>query len=433
VRIVLTNFGTTGDVLPLISLGLELRRRGHEPVLGYSTRHRAAIEGSGLTFAPIGPDASDAQDAINLAWTTESDAPYSASKMRELLKDVLSPLSGVYAELLDLAAGADVLCAGPAQPAARMVHETSGIPFASVQFSHFGGIGSPALRDASADAINPLRCRLGLEPLQDPLTIDANSPQLALYAMSRHVIPIPRAWPAHWHMTGFFFNPVAAAPIDPMLSAFVGERPTVVFTFGSMVHRDSHALIRLLAEAARLAAVRAVIQHADPAECGELGPDVRVVGFVDHAALFPRAVCVVHHGGGGTAAAVFRAGVPSVFVPHGSFYDQTYWAALACEAGCAGPPIDLAALTAELLARRLIETLANDRYRDAARRLGAKVGGEAGVSRACELIERLLGTSRPAAVMTAPGRRARPTSSPRGAYGTNRHSRRPHTDPQDNP
>jgi sterol 3beta-glucosyltransferase len=199
------------------------------------------------------------------------------------------------------------------------------------------------------------------------------------------------------------------------------------------VHRDSQGLVRLLAEAARLAGVRAVIQHADPARCGDLGPDVRVVGFVDHAALFPRAACVVHHGGGGTAAAVFRAGVPSVFVPHGSFYDQAYWAALASEVGCAGPPVDLAALTSELLARRLTETLESDRYRDTARRLGAKVGSEAGVSRACELIERLHGTSRRADVRTPPGRRARPASSPRGSYATNRHSRRPHPDPQDNP
>ena len=54
-RIVLTTFGTLGDVHPLIAVALEMRRRGHAPVLAVPEIFRAKIEPLGLTFAKVGP------------------------------------------------------------------------------------------------------------------------------------------------------------------------------------------------------------------------------------------------------------------------------------------------------------------------------------------------------------------------------------------
>jgi hypothetical protein len=39
-----------------------------------------------------------------------------------------------------------------------------------------------------------------------------------------------------------------------------------------------------------------------------------VAEFVPHSWLLPRAACIVHHGGAGTTAAAFRAGIPQAFV-----------------------------------------------------------------------------------------------------------------------
>src|SRR5579863_6987075 len=44
VRIVLSNIGTFGDINPLIALALELKRRGHVPVLALPNIYRAKIE-----------------------------------------------------------------------------------------------------------------------------------------------------------------------------------------------------------------------------------------------------------------------------------------------------------------------------------------------------------------------------------------------------
>src|SRR5580698_7165736 len=55
-RIVFTTFGTLGDVNPLIALALEMRRRGHDPVLAVPEMFRGRIEPLGIGFHRIRPD-----------------------------------------------------------------------------------------------------------------------------------------------------------------------------------------------------------------------------------------------------------------------------------------------------------------------------------------------------------------------------------------
>ncbi len=337
-RIVLTNFGTIGDVQPFLALAVQLRERGHEPIMAFSPQYEQFVAARQLPFVPVGPDMQAAQRDINQAWVT---MPESAAQMQAILSPLMELLPKAFATLRELCRGADLLVSGPAQPAARMIHELTGIPFVSVQLSNFGGAGPPALQAASAALLNPFRVEQGLPPLANPLTLDANSPQLALYAISRHVLPRPADWPAHYHLTGYFFLDDAEAEIEQELEEFVaaGERPLVI-TFGSMAGTDPQQLTTLFLEAVEIAGCRAIIQQNWAGlDTAHLPPQVYAAGYVPHAWLFPRAGCIVHHGGGGTAGAVFRAGVPSVFVPHGQIFDQHYIAILAQELGCAGPPI----------------------------------------------------------------------------------------------
>ncbi|MCI0485805.1 MAG: glycosyltransferase, partial [Blastocatellia bacterium] len=193
-KAILTNFGTTGDIQPFLALALEMKRHGHNPLLAFASHFRDQVGVLGLDFISIGPDLLEAQNEINSAIM---NLPKSSEEMRALFSPLVAALPQMYNELSSACATADVIISGPAQPAGRMVHEVMGIPFVSVQLSHFGGIGSPSLREASAGLINPFREKLGLRALANPLTIDANSPQLALYAVSRHVFPAPVDWPSH--------------------------------------------------------------------------------------------------------------------------------------------------------------------------------------------------------------------------------------------
>src|SRR5215469_16616646 len=55
-RIVLSNIGTYGDIHPLIAIALELKRRGHTPVMALPAVYLQKIEPLGIEFRPIRPD-----------------------------------------------------------------------------------------------------------------------------------------------------------------------------------------------------------------------------------------------------------------------------------------------------------------------------------------------------------------------------------------
>lgn len=55
-RLALVATGSRGDAQPLVMLGVELSRRGHQVVLGVSPNLVAFGEKGGLTTYPVGPD-----------------------------------------------------------------------------------------------------------------------------------------------------------------------------------------------------------------------------------------------------------------------------------------------------------------------------------------------------------------------------------------
>jgi sterol 3beta-glucosyltransferase len=388
-RAVLTNFGSVGDFQPFLALAAEMRSHGHVPVLAFSPYFRSRVEELGFDFIPIGPDLQAIQNDANVALR---NMPDSDDRLRELLSPFVAALPQAFSELSRGSLKADVLISGPNQPAARMVHETSGIPFVSIQVSHFGGIGSPALQKASAALINPFRAQLGLASLRNPLTIDANSPQLAIYAMSRYVRPPQLDWPSHYHMTGYFYLDDERWKPEPELVDFIesGDRAVVV-SFGSMTHEDPVKLTNLLLEAMSQVGCRAIIQRGWSGLGNQpLPKGVLAIDYVPYNWLFARAKCIVHHGGAGTAAIAFRSGVPCVCVPHDYFSDQAYWSDLAHELGCAPQPIPLFKLTAERLATAIEWVIDNpDCYRNASA-LAEQIRSEPGVRLARHLIDQLL-------------------------------------------
>jgi len=323
-RMVLTNFGTRGDVQPLLSLGAELVAHGHTAIYAVPPSAAVLVREHGFEPECIGPDLTSLRDQISSDWVANGEIDSSPEQLWRLLHPLQQHFRQVFDQLHAICMGADVLVAGPAQPVARVIHEVCAIPFVSVQFCHFGGNGGPALRLASEMLVNPFRRSLGLPALSDPLTINANSPQLALYAMSAHLRSKPMSWPRHRHITGFFFGSRDAIP-SASLIAFMESGPAPVsITFGSMIHSEED-FVPMIARAVQKTGCRAVIQSVPGRTSQSVNSSsIYLAESLPHDWLFPRSSCVVLHGGAGTTAAVLRAGVPGIFVPHG--YDQRYWA-----------------------------------------------------------------------------------------------------------
>lgn len=385
-RIVLTNFGSTGSVFPYLALAVELQRRGHRAVLALPPEFVSWVAKYGIEFKPIGPSLRKEQNHINEAMVAFAD---SAASIRSLFSPIGSALPQMYEDLRDSCSNADVLVSGPVQPAGMMVHEKTGIPLVTVQNVHFASGGSPGFQQAIAEMINPVRERLGLRAVHNPI-IDANRADLVLFAMSRYVRPPKLDWPRHYHMTGYFFLDEKWEP-DASLASFLarGEKP-VVISFGSMTHDDPDRITRLILEATQKAKCRTIIQQGWSGLAQmKLPESVFAVDYVPHSWLFRHARMIVHHGGSGTTAAVFRAGVPSVFVPHA--WDQPVWADLGRELGCSLDAIPFPELTADRLGEAISRTMSDSASSHAAARLGDNIRSEAGVRRARILIEELAG------------------------------------------
>ena len=323
-RIVLSNIGTFGDINPLIAIALELKRRGHTPVMALPELYRPKIEPLGLDFHALRPDI-DPKNKLLI------EMVYDVKKGTETgLREFLFPvLRQTYDDLLDAAtkpARADLLLLGELNYAGPLVAEVTGIPWASyvlAPFSFFSAFDPPVLppypRLARADKlagmgramrrlarfvtrkwpepIYELRRELGLPKGKNPIFDAKHSPYLVL-ALFSHVLGVEQKdWPANTLITGFCFydsdagNAALPAQLEKFLAA--GE-PPVVFTLGSAAVLAAGNFYEESARAAIKLGVRAVLLIGnDPKNRPDMSlpNSICVAEYAPYSALFrPRGV-----------------------------------------------------------------------------------------------------------------------------------------------
>jgi UDP:flavonoid glycosyltransferase YjiC (YdhE family) len=116
-----------------------------------------------------------------------------------------------------------------------------------------------------------------------------------------------------------------------------------------------------------------------------LPPTIYAAGSLPHSWLLPLSAGLVHHGGFGTTAAGFRAGVPALVIPY--IADQFYWGQRVHELGVGPKPIRGAVLDSKTLVAGLEELAHSTKMRRAASALGEQIRSENGVDNAVRLIE----------------------------------------------
>jgi UDP:flavonoid glycosyltransferase YjiC (YdhE family) len=248
-------------------------------------------------------------------------------------------------ELLEMAAQHDVVVHPLILVAAAAAARARQVPHVSIQYTPIqrargyapGGhdfrpflngllwsLASWILRRAIDTTLNPVVEATGLPPWRDVLAEAISSSVLDLVAVSPSIVAKDPAWLESTHVCGYLFLDDPGFVPDPELAAFVeGDRP-VVIGFGSMMGFDTAATTRTLLEAVRDIPRKVVLQAGWAGLGGaELPRNVHLAKFVPHSWLFPRAACVVHHGGAGTTASAFRAGIPQTMVWH--LADQRGW------------------------------------------------------------------------------------------------------------
>src|SRR5690606_30427462 len=125
-RILITTFGSFGDVFPYIGLALGLRARGHEPVLAMPEFYRDTVESEGLEFRAVRPNVDPTDRAvIGRIMHERTGSEY-------LLREVLIPaLRDNHSDLAAAADGADMIITHPITFAAPLVAQALRINWVS--------------------------------------------------------------------------------------------------------------------------------------------------------------------------------------------------------------------------------------------------------------------------------------------------------------
>jgi sterol 3beta-glucosyltransferase len=104
---------------------------------------------------------------------------------------------------------------------------------------------------------------------------------------------------------------------------------------------------------------------------------------IPHSWLFSKVSAVCHHGGAGTSAAGFKAGIPSIIFPFA--LDQYAWAQKAYELGVGPKPIPIKKLNSKNFAES-IRYATQEKVISNAKDLAKKIASENGVRDCAEVI-----------------------------------------------
>jgi UDP:flavonoid glycosyltransferase YjiC (YdhE family) len=319
-KVVLAGYGTRGDVEPFAAVGRELLRRGHDVCMAVPPNMVGFLESVGFAAVPFGPEP--------LSSVRDRTVEDPASAMAEQVEYLSRAMVEWGTTLMALANGADLLVTGRVeQGLAANVTEYYGIPQATLHF--FPGAHarlSGWAGDTMEKAEDAHRRALGQADPTGPSTRS-----LEIQAYDALYFPELAAEWAHgdsWRpFVGALTLELPTEADDEVSSWIAAGTPPIYFGFGSGVWLPYPAqTFGLFSVAcARLGERALFCSGASDLADAPQSDQVKVVGAVNHSAVFPASRAVVHQGGAGTTAAGMRAGIPTLILWH-PINDQQIWA-----------------------------------------------------------------------------------------------------------
>lgn len=405
-RVLLSTYGSRGDVEPMAALAAGLQALGAEAVL-CAPPDRDFVELAARAGVRLVPAFMPVRQ-----WIAERTKP-SAAEFPKLAAEMMSAQIGAIGAAAE---GCDAIVATglmPSAAAAQCVAELRSIPYRHASFcplflpSHhhrpFAYPGHPLAPEVTdnrvlwdrnigamdalfGEAINGQRAAIGLTPTENVRDlVFTNRPLLASDAV---------LWP--WRetdlcaavQTGAWILPdERSLPAD--LTAFLERgRPPVYLGYGSISIQTAKDAASVAVAAIRALGRRMVIASGWAELAPVDGDDCCMVGEINQQALFGRVAAVIHHGGAGTTTTAARAGAPQVIVPQ--IVDQPFWAGRVADLGIGaahdGPAPSGASLSAALgtalapetgrRAEAVADTIRTDGAATAARLLLDEIGRE---------------------------------------------------------
>ena len=340
--------GSTGDLHPLLAVGMAMRARGHRVTVIGGESFAAAVTQAGFEFVGVqSAEVERAALAHKDAWS------YSRGYQVHMPLRCLEPLRRTHQAIVErYEPGRTVVAALNWCLAARVAQESHGVPTATIHLNAFtlrsarGILKMPTpllvapwifpwfvrfeFRVLDALFVDPIyrptlnafRGELGLPPVRRVMDSWCNSPNAVVGMFPDWWCAPQPEWPATTKLVGFpVYDGAERQPLASDTADFLqaGDKP-IVFTPGaSGLH--TRAYFAAAVEAARQLQYRALlITPRSDLVPPDHGSDVHVCRYAPFRLVLPHAAAVVHQAGIGTTSQCLRAGVPQVCVP--SIYNQ---------------------------------------------------------------------------------------------------------------
>jgi UDP:flavonoid glycosyltransferase YjiC (YdhE family) len=351
-RFLFATIGSLGDVHPMIAIGLELQKRGHEIVFATSAFYHKRLANLGFIPQTLRPDRMRPDDTETLGRLLD----LKEGTGRLFREFIFSDITDTYEDLSIFAQGADAIIVGELVYAGQIVADKKKIPWAFLALSpggffsaydmpvspgneHFESLHkfSPQFNKLLIETYkllssgwtknyHNLRREVGLPRQGNPIFHDKYSPYLVLAAFSSVLAKKQRDWPESAVITGFAYHDSVPDLFDAndgglsnrqKLEAFLAAgEPPVVFTLGSAAMFVPGDFYEQSLEAARILNTRAVFLMGQNSLFTNLPDSMIAFDYIPYQEIFPHASVIVHPGGIGTSAQALRAGRPTLVVPY---------------------------------------------------------------------------------------------------------------------
>ena len=339
--ILLPTIGTGGDVYPFISIGAELKRRGHRVSLVANEHFRPAAQNAGLDFIQLAP-AERYHAAINNPnlWNPKFGAEMLATSVFAAMRDTYKIISDFNPATTKVVASGLMFGARIAQEARAFNLTTihlqpalfwslqdppvmAALPFPAwmptpLKRAVLKIVDRRVLDKLLAERTNAFRAELGL-PAKKHIYSQWMRSTSQVIGLFPPWYGVPQSdWPKRTLLTGFVRGTGGQVPqpLSNELLKFLDDgAPPIVFTPGTGMQHGKQFFEESV-KACVLLGKRGILVTAFRDQLPSALPStMHACNYASFSALFPRAAAVVHHGGIGTLAEALAAKVPQLIQP----------------------------------------------------------------------------------------------------------------------
>ena len=393
--------GSRGDLNPLLSIGVELRRRGFDVAISLVESYAAIARDAGL-------------DPYPLVSRQEFEDVLADPAIWKIVPGILKVLRGVASQFTErhfelvrrlYRPRRTVLISHPLDFASRILRDLEpDLPLVDVHLAPMllrtkqqppvltpwnfspGRLGATfdltywladklVVDPILGSTINRIRKRCGLGPVRRVMHRWCLSPDLILAMYPEWFAPATDGFLPQLRHVGFPLDDASTEHLD------VPHDSPIVFT-GGTANRHAKDLFRRAAEACDSLRIGGILLTTHQVSVPmSLPPTVRHMGYVPLGKLLPHCRAIVHHGGIGTTSQALRAGIPQLVRPMA--FDQFDNAARVQRLGVGR----VLRKDAEMVS--LLESMLGDETATTAREVAQRFGMKSAAVSAADAVERV--------------------------------------------